>query len=158
MREQLIGDAHMGALIVDLAKRDQPQPVFGVLHIDNGPVIFAQDFCHRHIAAGGRATELLAVGGRRIFVLEKAMQERSMRGVDADLERLQPVAAEQALEREGMAIRRDKTVDFRKCRRLALAEISPEDSALLDHGVGALLDVLAQHGVLGLGGCFEALA
>ena len=158
MREQLIGDAHMGALIVDLAQRDQPQSVFGVLDIDDGPVIFAQDFRHRHVAAGGRAAELLAVGGCGIFVFEKTMQERSMRGIDADLERLQPVAAEQALEREGMAIRRNKTVDFRKCRRLAFAEIGPEDSALLNHRVGALRDVLAQHGVPGLGGCFEALA
>ena len=49
MREQLIGDAHMGALVVDLAQRNQPQTIFGVLDIDNGAVVFAQDFCHRHV-------------------------------------------------------------------------------------------------------------
>ncbi len=158
MREQLIGDANVGALIVDLAKRDQPQSVFGVLDIDNGPVVFAQDFCHWHVAAGRGAAKLLAIGGRGILVLEKAMQERGMRWVDANLERLQPVAADQTLEREGMAIRRHKTVDLRKRRRLAFAEISPKDSASFDHRISALGDVLAQHGVLRLGRCFKALA
>src|SRR6267378_2390589 len=148
----------MGALVIDLAKRDQPQPVFGVLDIDDGPVIFAQDFCHRHIAAGRRAAELLAVGGRRIFVLEETMQERGMRRIDADLERLQPVAADQALEREGMAVRRDETVDFRKRRRLAFAEPGPENSALLDHRIRALRDVLAQRRILGFSRGFKALA
>jgi hypothetical protein len=43
-----------------------------------------------------------------------------------------------------MAVGRDKTVDLRKRRWLAFAQIGPEDAALLDHGVGALLDALAQ--------------
>ena len=73
------------------------------------------------------------------------MQERGMRRIDADLERLQPVAVDVALERKRKGIRRDKAVDLRKCRGLAFAQISPEDSALLDHGIGALDDVPAQH-------------
>src|SRR3982074_2722492 len=109
-----------------------------MLDIDNGPVIFAQDFCHWHIAAGGRAAELPAVSACGIFVFEEAMQERGVRRIDPDLERLQPVAADQALEREGMAIGRNEAVDLRKCRRLAFAEPGPENSALLDHGIGAL--------------------
>ena len=43
-----------------------------------------------------------------------------------------------ALEREGVAVGRDEAVDLRKRRRLAFAEIRPEDAALLDHRIGAL--------------------
>jgi hypothetical protein len=38
------------------------------------------------------------------------------------------------------------------------AEISPEDSAFLDHGIGALFDAFAQLRVLRLGRGFQALA
>jgi len=62
---------------------DQPQAVFGVLDIDDGAVVFAQNLRHRHVAAGGCAAKLLAIGGRGILVLEEAMQERGMRRVDA---------------------------------------------------------------------------
>src|SRR5258708_12572265 len=85
------------------------------------------------------------------------MQERGVRRIDADLERLQPVAADQALECEGVAIRRHKTVDFRKRRRLPFAEIRPENAALLDHRIGPLGDVLPQHGTLRLPPCFHTL-
>ena len=61
VREKLIGDANMRPLLIDLAQRDQPQPVFGLLDIDDGSIVFAQDFGHRHIAAGGLAAELPAV-------------------------------------------------------------------------------------------------
>ena len=144
--------------VVDLAQRDQPQAVFGLLDIDDGAIVFAQDFRHRHFAAGRGAAELPAISARGILVLEEAMQERGMRRVDADLERLQPVAVDVALERKGVALGRDETVDLRKCRRLALAEISPEDSALLDHRISALPDVLAQRRILRLGRSFQALA
>ena len=63
-----------------------------------------------------------------------------------------------ALEGEGMAVRRDEAVDLRKRRRLAFAEISPEDAALLDHGIGALLDALAQVRALRLRRRLQALA
>src|SRR6185503_13946676 len=119
---------------------------------------FAQDFRHRHVASGGSAAELLAVSGGSILVLEEAMQERGVRRIDADFERLQPVAIDVALERKSMAVRRDEAVDLWECRRLAFAEISPEDAALLDHGIGALPDALAQLGVLRLSRRFQALA
>src|SRR6202035_5491585 len=86
------------------------------------------------------------------------MQVRGVRGVDTDFERLQPVAGPVALEREDVAFGRDETVEFRKCRRFALAEIRPEDAALLDHGIGALLDALAQLRILRLGRRLQALA
>ena len=144
MREELIGDAHMRSLLVDLAQRDQPQPVFGVLDIDDRLIVLAQNLRHRHVAAGGGAAELLAVGRGSILVLEEAMQERGVRRIDADFQRLQPVAIDVALERKGMAVGRDEAVDLRKRRRFAFAQISPEDAALLDHRIGALLDALAQ--------------
>src|SRR5258708_33191489 len=86
------------------------------------------------------------------------MQERGVRRIDADFERLQPVAVDVALECKSMAIRRDKTVDLRKCRRLAFAEISPEDAAFLHHWIGALLDAFAERRGLRLGRRFPALA
>ncbi len=61
-----------------------------------------------------------------------------MRRIDADFERLQPVAVDVALERKGVAIGRHKAVDLRKRRRLAFAQIRPEDPALLDHRISAL--------------------
>src|SRR5258708_39117872 len=85
------------------------------------------------------------------------MQERGVRRVDADFERLEPVAVDVALERKSVAVGRDETVELRKCRRLALAQISPEDAALLDHGISALLDALAQRRALWLGRRFQAL-
>jgi len=42
-----------------------------------------------------------------------------------------------------MAAGCDEAVDLRKRRRLAFAEISPEDAALLDDGIGALPDAVA---------------
>src|ERR1700675_96865 len=86
------------------------------------------------------------------------MQERGMRRIDADLERLQPVAIDVALEGEGMATGCHETIDFRKRRRLALTEIGPQNSALLDHRISALGNVLAKRGILWLGGWFKALA
>src|SRR5260221_3661399 len=86
------------------------------------------------------------------------MQERGVRRIDADFQRLQPVAVDVALECKSMAIRRDKTVDLRKCRRLAFAEISPEDAAFLHHWIGALLDAFAERRVLRLGPPFPAFA
>ena len=51
-----------------------------------------------------------------------------------------------------------KAVDLRKRRRFAFAEIGPEDAALLDHGIGALLDALAELRALWFGRRLEALA
>src|SRR5690348_5796352 len=79
------------------------------------------------------------------------MQERGVYGIDADLERLQPVAIDHALERKGVGVRRDKAVEVRQRRRLAAAEISEQDAALLDDRISLLLDVGAQVAVIGLG-------
>ena len=55
-------------------------------------------------------------------VVEEAVQVRGVRGVDADLERLQPVAVPQALEREGVRGRGFETIERGQGGRLALAE------------------------------------
>src|ERR1700744_4117392 len=86
------------------------------------------------------------------------MQERGVRRIDADFQRLQPVADDMALEREGVAVGRDKTVDLRKCRRFAFAQIGPPDAPLLDHGIGARFDSWAQRAILRPGRRHKALA
>ncbi|MNS70331.1 hypothetical protein D3C72_1036730 [compost metagenome] len=81
-----------------------------------------------------------------------------MRGVDAHLERLQPVAFEQALEREGVGVGRDEAVEVGEGRGLALADVREDDAGLLDHRVGRLLDAAAQLAGGGLGRSFQAVA
>ena len=102
--------------------------------------------------------EHLAVALVRILILEEAVQERGVHRIDADFERLQPVAIDHALEGEGVGRRRDEAVEIRKRRRLAGAEIGPQDAALLDHRIGFLLDVGAQIAVVGLGRRLQAFA
>src|ERR1700722_18354594 len=81
-----------------------------------------------------------------------------MRGIDADLERLQPVAVDVALEGEGVAAGRDETVDLGEGGRVDLAQISPENAALLHDRIGALLDALAEFGIRRFGRRLQALA
>jgi len=88
---------------------------------------------HRHIGAGGGAAELLAIGRGCVLVLEEAMQERRMRRIDADFQRLQPVAVDVALEckYDYPARRNSRSLEM---PAFAFAQISPEDAALLNHG------------------------
>src|SRR5580658_10239900 len=81
-----------------------------------------------------------------------------MRRIDADLQRLQPVAVDVALECKSVAVGRDKAVEFGKRRRFAFAQIRPEDAALFDHRVGTLPDALAQRGIPWLRRRLQALA
>ena len=89
--------------------------------------------------------------------MEEAVQERGVHRVDADLERLQPVAIDHALEREGVGVGRDEAVEMRKGRRLARAQIGEQDAAPLDHRIGRLPDVGAEVAVVGLGRRLQAL-
>ena len=106
----------------------------------------------------GNVPEHLAVTFVGILILEEAVQERGVHRIDADFERLQPVAIDHALEGEGVGARRNEAVKIRKCRRLAGAEIGPDDAALLDHRIGFLFQVGAQIAVVGLGRRLQALA
>ncbi len=106
----------------------------------------------------GRVAEHAAVAFVRVLVLEEAVQERGVHRIDADFERLQPVAVDHALEGEGVRRGRDEAVEIRKRRRLARAEISPQDAALLDHRIGFLFDVGAEIAAVRLGRRLQALA
>ena len=81
-----------------------------------------------------------------------------MHGIDPDLERLQPIAVDHALERERVAVGRDEAVKMRKCRRRVRSEIGEQDAALLHHRIGFLLDVGAEIAVVGLGRRLKTLA
>src|SRR5215467_8415129 len=120
--------------------------------------MLAHDPRHRHVGVDRLVAEQLAVTGLRLLVVEKAVQERGVRRIDADLERLQPVAVDHALEREGVACRRDETIEMRERRRLARPEISEQDAALLHHRIGGLADVGTQAAPFRLGRRFQALA
>ena len=106
----------------------------------------------------GGVAEHAAVAFVRILVLEEAVQERGVHRIDADFERLQPVAIDHALERERVGRRRDEAVELRERRRLAGAEIGPQDAALLHDRIGFLLDVGAQIAVVRLGRRLQAFA
>jgi hypothetical protein len=67
-----------------------------------------------------------------------------VRRVDADFERLQPIAIPVALERERIFLRGDEAVEVWKSRRLAGAQIGEQHAALLHHRAGAQANVLAQ--------------
>src|SRR5439155_3434203 len=123
-----------------------------------GPVVLSQYFADWHLRIGGRAAELPTVARRGVLVLEEAVQPGGMRRVDADLERLQPVAVPVPLERERVLVRRDEAVEARKRRRLAGAEIGEEDAASFRHRIRAQPDVLAHPAAGGLGGRLEAFA
>ena len=113
---------------------------------------------HRHFGVDRGVAEQLAVALLRVLVVEEAMQERGVRRIDADFERLQPVAVDHALEREGVAVGRDEAIEVRKRRRLARPHIGEQDAALLDHRIGLLPDVGAEVGAVRLGRRLQAFA
>ncbi len=153
-----IGDADVRLVAADLAQRRQPETVIGRLDLDARARKLAHDLRHRHLGVFRLVAEHPAVALVGILVLEEAVQERGVHRIDADFERLQPVAIDHALEREGVGGRRDEAIEVRKCRRLAVAEIGPQDAALLHHRIGLLLDVGAEVAVVGLRRRLQALA
>src|SRR5258708_15548444 len=78
--------------------------------------------------------------------------------IDADFERLQPVAVPVALEGERVLAGCDECIEVRKRRCLAFAEIGEEDAALLLHGIGAQPYVLAQAATGGLRRRLQAIS
>src|SRR5271168_3759812 len=86
------------------------------------------------------------------------MEKRRVCGIDADLERLQPVALDQSLEGERVLVRRREAIEFVKRRRLALAD-EPEQNAVLHRDrVGGLPQVLAHPRGTRFGGRLQTLA
>src|SRR6476661_6848493 len=90
--------------------------------------------------------------------MKEAMQERRVDRIDANLERLQPVAIDHALERERVAVWRDEAVKMRERRRLAWPEIGEQDAVLFHHRIRLLPDIGAEIAVVRFGRSFEALA
>ena len=156
--EDDVGDADMGLGLVDRAQRGQAQAVVGGGDGDLGPVVFAQHLGDRQIGVDRGGAELLAVARLRVLVLEEAMQEGGVRRVHADLERLQPVAFPQALEGEGVGVRRHETVERGEGGRLALADIGEDHAGADLDRIGALVHALAQLAADRLGRGLEALA
>ena len=79
-----------------------------------------------------------------------------MGGVDAHLQRLEPVALHEALEGEGVGTRRDKAVELREGGRVVPAKVGEEDAVALAHRVAGVEDAGKQAAALGLGGGFQA--
>jgi hypothetical protein len=156
--EDQIGDADVRLLAADLAECDEAEPIVGRLDLDARPRKLAHDLRHRHVGVLRGIPEHLAVALVRVFILEEAVQERGVHRIDADLERLQPLAIDHALERECMARRRDEAVEARKRRRPARAEIGKQNAALLHDRIGFLLDAGAQVAVVGFGRRLQAFA
>ncbi len=110
--------------------------------------MLAQHLGDRQLRVRGFAAELLAVARRRVLVLEVAVQEGGVRRVDADFQRLQPVAVPIALEGEGVGVGRGEAVEVRESGRLARAEPREQDTAALGDRIRALADVLAHAAAL----------
>src|SRR5215470_9911381 len=95
---------------------------------------------------------------RMIRVMGETMQEGGMRGVDADLQRLQPVAVDHALECKCVGVGRGEAVEVRECRRFARAHVGEQDAALLHDRISLLPDTGAHTAAFRLGRSFQALA
>src|SRR6516165_4138422 len=113
----------VGVLRIDLAQRHYAKSEIGRFDFDARPRKLAHDFRHRYRRIDRRVTKQLAVTLFGILIVKKTMQKRRVRGIDADLERLQPVAVNHPFESEGVRMRRDEAVETRKIRGRAAAHI-----------------------------------
>ena len=155
--EDLVRDPHVGETALHVPEGGQLEAEIGLLDPDLGARVLAQEPGHRDVGFGRAVAELPAVAVLRVFVLEEAMQEGGMGGVDADLERLQPVALPQTLEREDVGLGRPETVEAGKIGRLVRAHVREDDAVLLDHRIGGRPDALVHLRALGLARLLDAL-
>ncbi len=70
-----------------------------------------------------------------------------MRGVDTYLQSLEPVAFDQTLKGKRVRVRRNKAIELGKRGRLTFTQIGKNNTAALDHGIRALLDMFV-HGAV----------
>ena len=148
----------MGVLVVQSAQGEQPQAVVGSLDVDLRARELTQQTRHRNVGIGRRRAELLAVGSAGVLVLVEAMQVGGVRRIDADFQRLQPVALDQALEGEGVGAGGEEAVEVGEGGRFAFAQIGEHDAVLDDDRIGPLAHPLAKHAAFGLGRRLQALA
>src|SRR5580658_7808275 len=114
--------------MVERTQRYDPKTIVCVFSVDLRARIFSHDFRHRQRRVRRRTAKLYSIVSRRIVILEKTMQKRSMGGIDANFERLEPVARDMSLESEGVGVGRDETIKVRKRRRLAGSQIGEQDA------------------------------
>ncbi len=86
--EDLIGDADMHCLSIQVPQRHDAQAVIGRFHINLGARKIAQDAGHRDIGIPNVIAELLAIGIGRVVIFQIAMQEGGMCRVDPDFQGL----------------------------------------------------------------------
>jgi len=82
----------MGRPVIQMAQCGQAQTIVGLIHADIRTRIVAQHTGYGNAGIGCIIAELLAIAVRRIFVLQKPVQERRMRRINPHLKRLQPIA------------------------------------------------------------------
>ena len=157
MREHQICHPHVHVGVAELSQREDAHAEIGRLDLDLRAWMLAHQLRHRDFGTNRGVAKQLAVAKLGVLVVEEAMQERGMHRVDADFERLQPVAVDQSLKREGVRRRRDEAVEMRKRRRFARPQIAEQDAALLDDRIGFLPDVGGEPAAFRLGRRLQAL-
>lgn len=86
------------------------------------------------------------------------MQERRMRRIDADFERLQPIAIPKPFEGERMRFRRNETIERRACRGFdGRVKPRPNHTTLFNNGIRRLPNAFTQSRALRFAGCGDAL-
>ena len=78
--------------------------------------------------------------------------------IDAHLQRLQPVAVDEALEGKSVGLGRNEAVERGKCRRLLFTHPGKDDAVVFHYRVGGLADALVECGARRLAGLFQALS
>jgi hypothetical protein len=150
--------------VIGPERRQAQQAVGDGVEADLGAMELAHDPRHRPAlaadVAGARSAELSTVGlvvGHR-SVVQIAVQERRMRRVDADLERLQPVAMPEPLEGEAVAGGSEEGVERRQSagRRPLVTEPREQHAGARLQRIAALANALAQLRADRLGGGLEA--
>src|SRR6266446_9952127 len=148
----------MSSRIVDRAQRYDPKTVVSVFSVDLRARMLPHDFCHRQCRVRRRTAKLYSIVSSLLVVLEKTMQERSVGGIDADFERLEPVARDMSLERKGVGVGRDKTVKACKRGWLAGAQIGEQDAVAFANRVSFVPNLGVQLAALRLRRRLETFA
>ena len=129
MRENRVGHANVADVVGHLAQRCEAHAKGHRINCDFGLVKLAHDFRHGPALAvhitHTRRSELLAVGVIERFIIEEAVQEGGVRGIYANLKRLQPIATPQAFKCKGVAVRCDEAIECRKGRRRLVLRPKP---------------------------------
>jgi len=81
-----------------------------------------------------------------------------MSRIDADFERLQPIARNVPLEYEGVRCGRDKTIKVGKCRWLARPHVGKDDAVAFTDRISLVPNFGVERAALRLGRSFETLS